>query len=102
MMRWGWDGFGHMGSWGWVGMILMGLFWIAVLVGLVLLVRYLVRRPEQIPQHYMTGTGQTAPNTPATQGGPTTGGALQILAERYARGEIEQEEFLRRKADLTA
>ena len=93
MMWGGWGGIGHMGAGGWLGMIFMGLFWIAVVVGLVLLVRYLVRRPEQAAQ-YATSPGQAM--------GTTRSSAVHILEERYARGEIDQEEFLRRRADLTA
>ncbi len=81
-----------MGSWGWIGALLMGLFWLAVVVGFVVLVVYLVRRPGQSPQHPPYGGGEAG----------TRSSALQILEERYARGDIDQEEFLRRKADLSS
>lgn len=42
MMWWGGD---HMGAGGWIGMGFMILFWIAVVVGVVYLIRYLVVRP---------------------------------------------------------
>ncbi len=32
--------------------------------------------------------------------GPRRKGAQEILADRFARGEINQEEYLRRKSDL--
>lgn len=90
MMLW-WDG-GHMSAAGWIGMIVMIVFWVAVLVGVVFLVRYLATRPGG-------GSGQS-PGSPAPgQGGSE---ALRILEERYARGEIDREEFLTRKADLTS
>ncbi len=100
MMWWGGDGFGHMPTWGWVGIIFMVLFWIAVIVGVALLVRCLVRRPERTMQAFSSpGVAQDTGGAGAL---PAKSGALQILEERYARGEIDQEEFLRRKGDLQA
>ncbi|MHB1345543.1 MAG: SHOCT domain-containing protein [Thermoleophilia bacterium] len=102
----GWNGWGGFGPGGILSLILMAGFWILVVVGIVLVVRALTG-PRQ-------GTG-AAPSLPhplqqmpmASQAGTppvaaTTGGseALRILEERYARGDIEREEFLQRKADL--
>lgn len=68
------------GLWG-VGMMLMMLvFWGVVIAGLVLAVRWLARR---------TGEGRSD-------------SALEILRQRYARGEIDRDEFEARKRDLTA
>jgi len=103
-MMWWWDG-GHWAGWGWIGIIVMVLFWVAVIVGIVYLVRALARRPG-------AGEGQQGPSgaagaqTPgqASQAGQASQGKsepLRILEERYARGEIDREEFLQRKADLT-
>jgi putative membrane protein len=66
--------------WGWgLGMMLMMLiFWLLVIVGVVLSIRWLVRQ------------GKHGPSDPA----------LEILRERYARGEINKEEFEARKRDL--
>lgn len=44
MMCWGRDGFGHMPFWGCIGVMLVTLFWIALIVLVVLLMRHLVRR----------------------------------------------------------
>ena len=76
MMGWG-DGMG------WVGMILVAAFWIAVIVGIIFLIRWLV---------ISTGTGGRA----ARSEDP----ALEILKKRYARGEIKKEEFEEKKKDL--
>lgn len=85
-VMWGWhDGMrsgGHMAGWGW-GMVLFGLVWMALLVALPI---YLVVR-------LATRTGGTD---------RTDDGALAVLQERYARGEIGDEEFERRRARLTA
>ena len=71
------NGFEGMG-WGWMGlgMVGAGLFWILVIVGIVVLVKWLV-------------SGPTAGKDP-----------LKILAERYARGEISREQFEQMKSDL--
>ena len=96
-MMWWWGG-DHMGAGGWIGMGFMILFWIAVVIGIIYLVRYLVSRPtsdrphEGPPAHYQ-GLGPQGP-------GQVRSEALKILEERYARGDIDQEEFLKRKADL--
>jgi putative membrane protein len=77
----------------------MLIFWIAVIVGVVYLVRYSAGRPS-------AGTWQDRPLYWQTPGSPgATGGgsnALRILEDRYARGEIDREEFQERKADLSS
>jgi len=83
----GWGmGPGMMGGWGlgWLGMIMMLAFWALVIVALVLLIRWLAQ---------------------VSRGGAFGGRgpqALEILKERYARGEIDKEEFEAKKRDLTA
>jgi putative membrane protein len=67
------------GVWG-IGMMLMMLvFWGVVIVGIVLAIRWMV-----------------------TQGRESRGldPALDILRQRYARGDISKEEFEARKRDL--
>jgi len=75
-----WPGGGGWGGWGFglmgIGMLLV---WVLVIVGLVILIRYLVR-----------GDRRSAP-TPAAPPTPE-----RILAERFARGEIDEEEYHRR------
>lgn len=70
---------------------MMGWFWIwpvLVLIGLILL-GYLAYR---LTQNRRPGT-DTAPAA-----GPSS--ARQILDERYARGEIDREEYPRRRQDI--
>jgi putative membrane protein len=75
----------HMdGSWGWgLGMFFMTLTWILVIAGLALLIRELLRRGR-------SAGGATPVETP-----------LDILKKRYARGEIEREEFEQKKQQLS-
>lgn len=74
-----WDGFGGMG-WGWIGlgMVHMLLFWILVILGIVVLARWLAAGPrdEFLPR------------------------AIDILKARYAKGEITREQFEQMKRDL--
>ena len=79
----GWHmGPGMMGGWGmgWFGGIFMIIFWILILVGLIFLIKWLIQT-----------TGSVKPNP----GDGTR--ALEILKERYARGEIDTAEFEERK-----
>ncbi len=78
----GWNHPGMMGGAGWIMGPLMMLLWVAIIVGLVVLVLRWVGSP---------GVG----------GGPlTTSSARKILEERFARGEIDEEEFRKRKQAL--
>ena len=78
----GWDG-----GWGVGGWLVMGLMMLVVwIVPIALLVWLIVRNFQHDP-------GQTARSTPRST-------ADQILAERYARGEIDEEEFTRRSEVL--
>jgi putative membrane protein len=88
MMMWGGGN-----GWGGAGGAIMVVVILAVLallvVGIILLVRGLTRH-----DHVQAGSPQGPPP------GPSKGGAMQALEERYARGEIRREEFLQRKQDL--
>lgn len=70
---WGW-----WGIWGIAMMLFVFLFWALVIVAIVLGIRWLLRqgRPE------------------------VSDSALEILRQRYARGEINREEFEARRKDL--
>ncbi|WP_411122558.1 SHOCT domain-containing protein [Streptomyces sp. x-19] len=95
---WFWYGHGGGGGWGWfaatVGMV---LFWALVITVGVLLFRALSRSGP-------AGDGEPGRGHPGWHpAGPPPGGppdAERILAERYARGEIEDEEYQRRLAVL--
>lgn len=82
-MMWYGDGWGHMGGWGWVGMIFMLLFWFGVVALIVWAIAGL--RPGR---------------TPTTIEGPRGDRALTLLRERYARGEITDQEFERARETL--
>ena len=81
MRNWMWgDGmYGYGMGWGWFGPILMIAFWALVILGIVYLVKALAGR-------------SAASFKEETQ--------LDILKKRYARGEIDAEEFAKRKKDL--
>jgi len=76
MMGWGWWG-------GWFGWIFMIIFWALVIVGLIFLVKWLVSFSRSRGQ-YERGSDS----------------ALDILKQRYAKGEINKEEFDQKKKDL--
>ncbi len=78
---------GHMMGWGtgWAGMIFMVLFWVLIIIGGFYLVRYLVQNAQ-------------GGRSDGRQNG--SGQAIDILKERYARGEIDKEEFEAKKKDL--
>jgi len=78
---------GMMGNWGmgWLGVLFNVVLWVAVIVGIVLLIRWLIQ-----------ASGGRGPESERTAGGR----ALEILKERYARGEIERDEFEQKKRDL--
>ncbi len=71
-------------------MVLGLILWALVVTTLVLLIIKLVR--------HLRTPGSSAAALPAASGDPA---ALKILEERYARGEIDQADYLARKKDLT-
>jgi putative membrane protein len=74
--------YGMTGGFGFGG-IFMILWWVLVIVGIVALVKWMA---------FSSAGGRS--------GG--SGKALDILKERYARGEIDEQEFQKRKSDLKA
>jgi putative membrane protein len=75
MMHWGYEW-----GMGWFGWLFMVAFWALVIIGIVFLIRAVL------------GGGKTEEKTET---------ALDILKKRYARGEINKQEFEEKKQDLT-
>lgn len=73
-MGWGW-------GWGMLGAVHMVLWWVLIVLGIVVLAKWLF------------GSGSHDRRI-------TGGNALEILKERYARGEIGKDEFEQKKRDL--
>jgi putative membrane protein len=93
MMHWFWPGSNGMGV---IWMLLMAGVWVAIIVGIIFLIRSATwgggKRAQETPS-----VVATPPAVSAAKGSPE---ALRILEERYARGDIEREEFLQRRSDL--
>jgi putative membrane protein len=70
---------------GWLGMV---IFWIVPLILLLVGIKYLFSDGG-------FGTRNTPPESSANR-------ALAILEERYAKGEINREEFVQKRDDLLA
>lgn len=77
--EWGWTMHPMWGMWGIGMMLMMFVFWGVVIVGIVLAIRWLMTQSRD-PR--------------------MTDSALDILRQRYARGDISKEEFEAKKKDL--
>lgn len=78
------DGFGcSSGGFGLIGMFIGLIFWILIIVGIVLLIKWLLDQGKQGEQLSMTEES-----------------AMDILNKRYAKGEISKEKFEQMKRDL--
>ncbi|HEY4662967.1 MAG TPA: SHOCT domain-containing protein [Candidatus Humimicrobiaceae bacterium] len=79
-MMWGWPMMGFGGF----GMIFGFIFFVAIVIGVIFLIVWLIRR---------SGYG-TADKTSAH--------SLEILKERYAKGELSKEQYENMKKELTS
>ena len=83
----------HMSEYGWghmfFGGLMMIVFWGGVIALVVLLVRWL-SRSDTLGRNETPTSGSSKRPTP-----------LEILQERYARGEIDKQEYEERSKDLS-
>ncbi len=84
-MMWFTDGF----QWGWMlfGGLMMILFWGGIIALAIVILRA-----------FLGGSSRAVSSGPSSASG--SGSALEILNERYAKGEIDREEFESIRLDL--
>jgi len=75
------------GSFGWIGMIVGAVIWLLVIGGLVWFLVWAIRRPGNTVSHQANVSAGVS--------------AKEIVQERYARGEINREEYQQLLDDLS-
>jgi putative membrane protein len=75
-------------------------FWIILVALAVVLLMSYSGRHGYYHHHPWPGYGEGGSAHGLQTGGAATKTPLELLDERYARGEIEREDYLRRKQDL--
>jgi putative membrane protein len=88
----------QLGGWGWALGLSSLVFWVLLVVAVIALVRLFTGGGPRLLPPYGGG--------PYTESGPAAAAAAaapeQILAGRFARGEIDEDEFHQRMAALRA
>lgn len=89
------------GGWGWIMGLSFIVFWVLVAVAIFALVRFAGRsgqRPFPPYRGFGGGPGPSGQAGPAP--GPMAGTPEQILADRFARGDIDEKEYRQRMSVL--
>lgn len=83
------SGYGMMGGYGGYGMGPIGMIvWIVIIIAVVVAIVWLVRSLAGSGGHSQLSLG------------PRRSPGLDVLEERYAKGEIQREEYLEKKKDM--
>lgn len=88
-------GYGGLGIVEILWIILVAAFWVLILVGLIYGVRWLIRADRNSRL-----AGPPAAGAASGPAAPRPDDPLEILRQRYARGEIDDEEYERRRTTL--
>ena len=80
-MMYGWHEQGMNGGWLALMVVAMVIFWVVFVVGVVVVVR-----------HYLHARPSAGPAASPSQGDA----AVSVLKERFAKGDVSEEEYMRR------